>query len=175
MRRSLRLYFKPFSRMDLGLFDIVGGETHTILESVADLERLAAKGIDSEYGRHCCITAMIDGKPLYIAGYYEHAPGAVTVFLVPDKRIRQYPKAFVFSAKRWISWIEGFDWCNRIQATSLPVKLIDRWMEALGFVCEDTLNGYTEAGQDYKLWSRVKLNGVWQAIQSSGPADGLQQ
>ena len=175
MRRSLRISFRKFERLDLSLFSFLSDEQNTIFENANNLEMLADKTAIDDYSRHACVTTMLDGKPLLIAGYYKLDESTAHCFILPDRRIKQYPKAFVHATKCWLRWLEGRQWCERIQTTSIPAKLIDRWMEALGFVCEETLNGYTEAGQDYKLWSRVKLNGVWGTVQKPEQANGPEQ
>lgn len=103
-----------------------------------------------------------DGIPLFAGGWVEVAPGCVEVFVIPDKRMRRCPKEFHRLVRCVLRWIEGFDWCREIRTASLPIPRIDGWMKALKFRCKGNAKSYTKTGQKYKLWSRVKVDGVWE-------------
>lgn len=154
---SYRYSYRNFRESDLDWLELLDDECELVRQHVETLKQLAIKsGM-----RKTCGIAMYDKQPLFIGSYCQIAPGVAEVFIIPGKRALQYPRAFVRSVILWRQWLEKRPWCNRIQTLSLPTSLIDRWMEAMGFVCEDTLNSYTEAGQAYRLWSREKVDGVW--------------
>lgn len=102
-------------------------------------------------------------EPAFMGGFVETSPGVAEVFILPDKNgIRKYPKEFHRLVKVFLLWVEGFDWVKQTQTASVPLPRIDGWMKALKFRCEGDTNSYTRSGQKYKLWSRVKVDGVWQ-------------
>jgi hypothetical protein len=155
IRHSYR--FRPVRALDLELMDLLDDEKDLILGQAKDIEALAKKESDHK----ACIVCLHLDKPLFVAGCYETCPGTVRVFVIPDKRIFERPKAFVWAVLLWQRWLQSRPWCNRIETVSLPVKRIDRWMRALGYLCECRSSHYTVDGRDYNLWSKVKRNGIW--------------
>jgi hypothetical protein len=144
--------------------DLLDDERRAVDEAIGWLEALAKQSSQ----RQTCGVAFYDGQPLFIGGYCEVAPGVVQVFCIPDRRIYANPKAFFKCVIFWRDWMQARSWCQRLQTHSLPTTLIDRWMGAIGFVCEGLAKEYNGTGQDYNLWSRDKLNGVWGSIRRRG-------
>jgi hypothetical protein len=141
---------------DLEKLELLSDEREHILASEAFYNQLAAVHDGS---RRFFGTAWWGDKIVAIGGWWEKSPGIAEGMFVPDARIlREHPLAFARSFKRWIAYIQTLPWCRRIQTHSVPTSKIDSFMEALGFVYEKTINTYN---QDYKLWSREKINGTW--------------
>lgn len=151
-----RYYYRSFRKEDLRYMDLLDEQdaARAAEELLADLTLKQGK-------RKSCVTIFYKGEPLFIAGYFESSPGVAQVFVIPDRRIFEYPKAFVRSVVRWRAWVESRPWCETLETLSIGAKLIDRWMEGIGFSCVEDRKGYTGAEQDYKLWRRVKLDGTW--------------
>ncbi|HEY9791447.1 MAG TPA: hypothetical protein V6D22_13670 [Candidatus Obscuribacterales bacterium] len=152
--------YRPFQLSDLDWMDLLEAEKKVVSNNAELLRGFATK----DNTRKSCFVVIYMGRPLFIAGYYDLGDGAAQIFIIPDKRVLEHPKVFIRNVIRWRLWLERRPWCSRIQTTSVANELIDRWMEAMGFVCERELNQYNGTGQDYKLWSRVKLDGIWRAI-----------
>lgn len=139
-----------------------------LIEAHADFfEFLAGEDGDVQL----CATMFDDhwviGQPLLIGGYYSPAPGVVQVFMLPSQDVIKRPKLLVKIARMWLAQIEShYPAWHRIQTFSLPLVKINRWMQFIGFGYEGRLRRYTESGQDYNVWSRVKIDGVWRGITS---------
>lgn len=150
-------HHRAFRASDLDRVELLDDEKQLIYDHADFLEGLAQVKAERTF----CGIGFIGDQPLFIGGYYEVAPGVCQVFIIPDKGIYERPLLFILKVRHWLRQVERKTWCHRIQTFSLPLKRIDEWMVALGFLYEGTLNRYTESGQDYKLWSRVKIDGVW--------------
>jgi hypothetical protein len=154
-----------FESKHLDEIQLLGDEDDVIKGNAQLLHDLAWKGHVASFGgpRQYCGTALLDGRPFCIGGYIELAPGVAQIFLIPDKRIFEKPAAFLWMAKTALKWMESQEWCERIQTPTLPVDRLERFLERMGFGCEAVLKRYT-SGRDYKLWARVKEDGVWRSV-----------
>lgn len=129
-------------------------------------ETLAMMGRQSD-GDTCYLgTAYVAGEVFEIGGWLMIEPGVAEGFIIPSVTAIQRPKLLVETSRRWVQWLERTMWCHRIQTHTLPLKRMDRWMRALGFLYENQVKRYSETGQDYKLWSREKVDGTWGHIQN---------
>jgi len=149
--------FRRFEINDLKRIDLLDDERELILDHAEFFAALAGLPEPRAY----CGTTFIGDELFYIGAWYEEADGVCRVFVIPSANSLKRPKTLLKTVREWIAKIEQAGWAHRIQTLSLPIDRIDRWMEALGFLYEGTLRQYSKTGQDYKLWSRVKQDGVW--------------
>lgn len=157
--KHLRMSVKPFERSDLKQMVLLEDEQGEVLSAVDLLESLTKSGSERAFAG----VVKWDDVPLVMGGWCEVAPGTVQLFIAPDMNYRLFKKAFHRAIKIFLRYVMRFDWCERVQTFSLPTPRIDAWMQALGFHCEGTVNSYTKAGAQYKLWSRSKVDGIWQS------------
>lgn len=150
----------PFKIEHLEYLDLVDDEKALVFDQSDFLALMAQSQNNRAY---CGVACDSDDAPLFVGGWYETTPGVCQLFIILDKSIYRRRKAFVRAVLYWLNLIKETGWCHRIQTTSLPIERIDRFMEATGFIYEGVLRRYTEAGQDYKLWSTVKVNGIWES------------
>lgn len=167
-RRDLAV--RKFEPGDLRKMDIVADEKEEALRLEYFLG-LLSRETPSLDNRIFCALATYGGEPLCVGGWLEVEPGIAEIFVIPDKRIFQHKFTFIRTCQIFVRFLEGLEWCQRIQTHSLPVKRIERWMKHLGFLYEAELKRYTEAGKDYKLWGRVKIDGTWGHLQNSEKPD----
>jgi hypothetical protein len=91
-----------------------------------------------------------------ILGYLAVAPGLIEVFVVPSKNVSKYCFGFVRAVKRYLASLETvIPEYRRMETRSLADPPTDRWMQALGFVCEGTHRKYAPDGSDYRTWARI--------------------
>lgn len=100
-----------------------------------------------------CYTLLIDNKPIAVFGFCALWKGVIDVFVIPSVDVPKHPIAFIKAAKQKLS--EYTPVVRRMQTKSRADCSTDRWMQAMGFTCEGTMVGYTEAGADYRIWARV--------------------
>jgi hypothetical protein len=101
-----------------------------------------------------CWTFIVDDRIVLIYGFYILFDGVINVFIVPSVYLKNYPKTIV---KRAREVLNDFPECiHRIQSVSPATPEADRWMLALGFVCEGTMVRYSSKGEDYRMWARIK-------------------
>lgn len=150
--------WRVFQSEDFDAIDLLPDERENILESRAFIEQAGKMhNADSIF----CGTAFQGDRIFAIGGWVEISPGVVEGFLIPDRKALEHRYTLVRSFRFWLRYIRRKKWVKRIQTHSVPNKRIDRWMQALGFLYEAEVKRYTEAGQDYKLWSQDKINGTW--------------
>jgi hypothetical protein len=99
-------------------------------------------------------THLIDGKILYLSGYWEQVPGNWEVVIIPSIHVPQYPVSTVKDIRLWLKFIREQKQARRIQTWGEPNELIDRWLECLGFTCEGTMRQYSTDG-DKRIWAKV--------------------
>lgn len=150
---------RALNREEFAKVDLVDDEAELIRAHFDALAKLGDSYMGDD-GGFCAVVYRGD-EPLFIGGYKLIDSNVFQVFVMPDKRVYQFPKAFYESTKQFLFWLMRHEWCERIQTFSLPTCRIDRWMKALGFVCEGDADVYTEAGKPYRLWSLERANGVW--------------
>lgn len=136
----------PFSRSHAFMIDLRDQE-----KELLDARYLVAV---SEMENASCATLMCDGRILAIVGFKEIWEGVVEVFVVPSKYIPYHKVAFVRRIKRYLNNLQEDLGLHRMQTASLADEATDRWMQALGFVCEGTLVRYTSTQQNYRMWAR---------------------
>lgn len=118
--------------------------------------------VDGEQPSSVCLTFCDNDRPIMFGGWWEPEPGLMRIFIVPGRDALRRPRALVHQAKWWIRHVEqNYYGLTRIETYCVPQAKINRWMEFLGFCCEGKLQRYTEAGQEYQVWSKVKVDGVW--------------
>lgn len=130
-------------------------EEKLVSRTVGRLQELS----DSKNSHEFCGTAFWKGEILYVGGYYEMKDGIMKMFIIPDKRIFQFPKAFHQSVRWWHKHVESLDWTRSIYSMCLPLEKIDKWMSSLGYVYGTTVPRYINS-QDYKLWAKVNVKAV---------------
>lgn len=150
---------EPFKPEDLALIDMLPDERELAYEAAEFLEVLAGQEPEGA----TCQTVWLHGKPWIIGGWWTAAPGVKQVFLLLSREAQAHPIWLVEHTRRWLQMVEALD-CHRIQTYSLPTEKILDWMLRLGFACEGRLRRYTKAGQDYQIWSRVKVDGIWRGL-----------
>lgn len=113
---------------------------------------------------HVVAVALLrDDQIVCLGGWIEIKPGVAETFVIPDAMgVKKFPKEFHRMVGLFIRQLEGLDWVKKIQTASVPVPRIEGWMKALKFRCGGDANSYTSSGKRYQLWSRVKVDGVWQ-------------
>lgn len=151
---------RRFRASDLDKIDLLADEWCEIKTSEGFLEFIA-----SDQPGAFCGTAWEADTPIAIGGYWQAAPGVWQCFIAPSQYLVQHPTLLVRLTLAWVRRIEKLDG-HRIQTYSLPMPRIRKWMGALGFACEGVLRRYTKTGQDYEIWSRVKVDGVWRGVTS---------
>lgn len=127
-----------------------------LFESIPEYEKeVAGKiGLFTQLGKTGqCGIHVIDGRILFISGYFEVAPGVIEGFIYPSKYIFQYRKTFYREVKWWVQTLKVQ--CRRFQCWGEDTELSRRWLEALGFRCEGVLQSFTSDGSSWLVWGLV--------------------
>lgn len=149
---------RGFNRADFSLMNLLDDESEQVHEGI-DLMEEWAKG---KGGREYCGIFFHKDKPLFAGGWFERSPGILQVFLIPDREALVQRRVFYRFVCRIIEIVQSKYGAERLQTFSLPIPRIERWMRAIGFRCEGGTKSYNGQGLEYQLWSREKINGVWQ-------------
>lgn len=136
--------------------DLLDDEKDAILANVGTLSLLATAP------RANCLMLMRGDKALAVGGWAELEPGIADMFVIPDKDVLRAPKELIKAMRGFIAKLEISEWCHRMRTWSVATPRIDKWMTTLKFRCEGYAKSYTKTGEPYKLWSREKVNGIWQ-------------
>jgi hypothetical protein len=136
---------KPFN---LGHADIFECHPEYQEHFRSQLEWLARLGSIDQCGSH-----IVDGRILYIGGFYETAPGVAEMFIFPSTYIYQYQKTFLKDSRWWVNHL--MQQYRRVQCWGEDSELSRRWLTALGFVVEGELRSYTVSGSTMLVWGKV--------------------
>lgn len=101
-------------------------------------------------------TIFVDDEVTALVGYMKKWEGVYEVFVFPGEQTNKYPVLYVYKIRRFLNLITRDFGMRRIQTISPANEESDRWMRALGFVCEGTLVGYTAGGVDCRQWARLR-------------------
>lgn len=141
------LEFTTFKKGHLDFFEVADayeGLPEIYAEMLDQLGQVAQAG-----------THLIDGKIVYISGYYERLPGNWEVVIIPSKHLPKYAKSIIRDIRLWLHAIKMKTRARRLQTYGEPTEKQDRWLKCLGFTCDGLLPMYDIDG-DKKLWSITK-------------------
>ena len=138
---------KPFRMAHLDIFKVV--ESHkaeckaatTLFSGLAD--------------RHQLATHMIDGRIIYIAGYFQVLPGVLEVFMHPSIYLKDHKFAVIRYVRWWLDHMAREHKARRIQTWGMTNPESDKWLRSLGFVEEGVLNSYLLDGSPVKIWGKL--------------------
>lgn len=141
------LEFTTFKRGHLDFF-----QAAEMYQDLPDLyvDLLDQLGMLAQAGTH-----IIDGKIIYISGYYERLPGNWEVVIIPSVHLPRYAKAVVKDIRGWLRAIKKKTGARRLQTYGEPTEKQRRWLRCLGFTCDALLPMYDLDG-DKELWSITK-------------------
>ena len=97
-----------------------------------------------------CGSHMIDGRILYVGGWYEAAPGVAEMYIYPSVYTQQYAKTFFKEARWWVQHLKRQ--YRRVQCWGEDTELSRRWLKRIGFELEGVLNGFCENGSAMLVW-----------------------
>lgn len=108
-------------------------------------------GFFNMLGNHAfCGVHSIDGRIVWVSGWYEVAPGVCEGFIYPSIYIFQYQKTFFKEVKRWLAYLNNR--YRRVQCFGEDTELSRRWLSHLGFELEAVLKEYTTDGSSFLIW-----------------------
>ena len=97
-----------------------------------------------------------DGRLVFCAGMFPLWDGVLMCWMYSSPYVKMHPVLTVRYAKRYIENIEHTLKAHRTQTITKYDAFHDRWMRALGFVCEGIMRSYTKEGEDFGMYARVK-------------------
>lgn len=93
---------------------------------------------------------ILDERILYVSGWNEAAPGVAELFLFPSIHVQKNKRSFYEHARWWVQYLK--DDYRRLQCWGEDTELSKRWLSALGFKHEGTLDKFTADGRNMTIW-----------------------
>lgn len=140
-----KLVSKPFRESHADIFDCQDGHKDLFLGALPLLVKLGE--LDQ------CATYMVDGRILFIGGWYEAAPGVVELFIYPSVFTHLYARIFYTEAKWWVQNLSRQH--RRVQCWGEDSDLSRRWLSHLGFDLEGVLKDYCGPGVNMLVWGKT--------------------
>lgn len=98
---------------------------------------------------------LIENKPIVIIQFLPLAKGSIEVTMHPGLFFRQYKKTAVAKLKSSLDEYFVTEGLNRMQANTMDLPVLWRFMEFLGFEFEGRMTKFN-AGNDHILWAYTR-------------------
>ncbi len=144
---ATKLRSRPFKEAHLDVFMVE--EAHRS-ECYGGMKYLAHLGKSLQLGTH-----MLDGRILYISGYYQVLPGVLEVFMHPSIYVKDHPITVIRDVRWWLKYMTDEHRARRLQTWGADTPESERWLTALGFVKEGVLDSYLPDGTAMLIWGRT--------------------
>ena len=100
-----------------------------------------------------CGSHIVEGRILYVGGWYDVAPGVAEMFMFPSIYTKQYIREYITEGKWWVQHLKSR--YRRVQCFGEDTDVSKRWLKKLGFVHEGTFQQYTMDGRSMLMWGLV--------------------
>lgn len=100
-----------------------------------------------------CGVHIVDGRILFIGGWYEAAPGVAELYIYPSIYTREYARLFYLEAKFWVKHLKAQ--YRRVQCWGEDTPLSRRWLSKIGFTLEGVLPDYCGPGVNMLVWGKT--------------------
>jgi len=145
MRKLREVICKPFRE---GHADIFQCNPEDLQQFRNMLPMMSGLGQREQCGSH-----IVDGRIIYIGGWYDTAPGVAELFIYPSIYTKEYLREYLTDAKWWVQDLKSK--YHRVQCWGDDTEVSKRWLSHLGFVYEGTLRSYTMDGRSMLIWGLV--------------------
>lgn len=141
------LIIKPFREAHLDIFDVV--ESHRE-QTRRCAEQLTYLGKIFQFASH-----IIDGRIIFIGGYYIVSPGVIEIFMHPSVYFKRYKYSSFKYINWWLTYMAAEHQVRRIQTWGECTPEQEFLLERLGFVKEGVLNSYLENSFPVCIWAKI--------------------
>lgn len=140
---------KPFRLAHLDIFDVAPAHK----KDIVNLERQFRQFFSQPHLNNFLGTHIMDGKIIFIAGYFQIAPGVLEVFVYSSIYMSKYPIAIVKQLRWWLGHLAYEHRTRRIQTWGNEQIDTGKWLRLFGFVEEAELRYYLPDNKKVKIYA----------------------